>query len=93
MSVRGRLRLDTGRQGVAVSRDAMLRFPDGRITVWVVDGGGETPVVRERIVQVGLEFDGLVEITSGLVEGERVVTRGNETLQDGQAVDILSGTP
>ena len=93
MSVRGRLRLETGRDGVAVSRDALLRFPDGRITVWVVDDGGEAPVVRERTVQVGLEFDGLVEINSGLAEGERVVTRGNETLQDGQAVEILSGTP
>lgn len=91
MSVRGKLKLNTGRRGVAVSRDAILRFPDGRITVWVVDDGDELPVVREQAVQTGFEFDGLVEITTGLVEGDLVVTRGNETLQDGQAVTILSG--
>jgi len=90
MSVRGGLKLDTGRRGVAVSRDAILRFPDGRITVWVVDDRDELPVVRERSVQTGFEFDGLVEITSGLADGDLVVTRGNETLQDGQEVTILS---
>jgi RND family efflux transporter MFP subunit len=93
MSVRGRIKLDAGRSGVAVSRDAILRFPDGRITVWVVEDGGELPVAREQMVQTGFEFDGLVEITEGLAEGDLVVTRGNEALQDGQAVTILSGAP
>ena len=91
MSVRGKLSLDTGRQAVAVTRDAILRFPDGRITVWVVDERDERPVVREQAVQTGFEFDGLVEITAGLTEGDLVVTRGNETLQDGQSVTILTG--
>lgn len=91
MSVRARLKLDAGRQGIAVSRDALLRFPDGRITVWVIDEEGELPVVREQLVQTGFEFEGLVEITSGLTDGQLVVTRGNEMLQDGQEVTILPG--
>ena len=90
MSVRGRLKLETGRRGVAITRDAILRFPDGRVTVWVVDHDNELPVVREQAVQTGFEFDGLVEITTGLAEGDLVVTRGNETLQEGQTVNILS---
>ncbi|MDJ0700753.1 MAG: efflux RND transporter periplasmic adaptor subunit [Woeseiaceae bacterium] len=92
MSVRGRMNLDTGRQGVAVTRDAILRFPDGRITVWVVDDKDERLMVREQVVETGFEFDGLVEITAGLAEGDVVVTHGNETLQDGQAVSVLSGS-
>ncbi len=92
MSVRGKLKLDTGRRGIAVSRDAVLRYPDGRITVWVVEDRDELPVVREQAVQTGFEFDGLVEITTGLSDGDLVVTRGNETLQDGQAVTILTGS-
>jgi RND family efflux transporter MFP subunit len=91
MSVRGKLVIDTGRNGVAVSRDAILRFPDGRVTVWVVDAGGDDPVVRERAVRIGFEFDGLVEVTSGLSGGDLVVVRGNETLQEGQTVSILEG--
>lgn len=93
MSVRGKLNIDTGRSGIAVSRDAILRFPDGRVTVWVVDPGGDVPVVRERVVRTGFEFAGVVEVTSGLLADDLVVVRGNETLQDGQAVTILDGRP
>lgn len=89
MSARGRLVIATGRRGVVVPRDAILRFPDGRMTVWVVDQQGELPVVREQIVLTGFEFDGLVEIRSGLEDGDHVVVRGNETLQEGQSVTLL----
>jgi multidrug efflux pump subunit AcrA (membrane-fusion protein) len=89
MSARGKLNIDTGRLGVTVSRDALLRFPDGRVTVWVVDPEGDLPVVHERIVSTGFEFDGVVEIVSGLADGDVVVVRGNETLQEGQTVSIL----
>jgi len=91
MSARGRLNVDTGRRAIVVPRDALLRFPDGRVTVWVVDTAGELPVVREQSVGTGLEFDEVVEVLSGLTEGDSVVTRGNETLREGQAVTILDG--
>lgn len=89
MSVRGQLRLETGRQGVVVSRDAILRYPDGRIMVWVVDQTGEAPAVREQRVRIGLAFDRYVEIRDGVSVGDIVVTRGNETLQQGQSVRIV----
>ncbi|MCG8324227.1 MAG: efflux RND transporter periplasmic adaptor subunit [Thiotrichales bacterium] len=92
MSVRGSLKVDTGRLGVAVSRDAILRFPDGRVTVWVVDSGGDVPVVHERVVRTGSEFNGIVEVTDGLESGDLVVVRGNETLLEGQTVSILEGS-
>lgn len=92
MSARGRLSIDAGRSGIVVPRDAILRFPDGRITVWVVEMDAELPVVRERSVNTGLEFDSVVEILGGLDDGDMVVVRGNETLQEDQAVTILDGT-
>jgi RND family efflux transporter MFP subunit len=93
MSARGKLNVDTGRSGITISRDALLRFPDGRVTVWVVDTATEPPVVHERRVQTGYEFDGVVEITDGLADRDIVVVRGNETLQEDQAVSILDGNP
>lgn len=90
MSVRGRLEIDVGRVGLVVSRDAIIRFPDGRRTVWVVDSSGERTIVEERLVETGLEFNGLVEISRGLSEGDVIVNRGNETLQDGQPVKIVN---
>lgn len=91
MSVSGTLHLDTGRTGVTVSRDALLRHPDGRVTLWVLDRSGEGPRVRERQVQLGLTFGNRVEIRDGLDAGVPVVVEGNEALEQGQAVQVRAG--
>jgi membrane fusion protein, multidrug efflux system len=88
MSVRATLQLPTGREGVVVPRDATLRYPDGRTVVWSVHDTGEGLEVTENLVQTGLQFDGMVEIRSGLTSGARVVIEGNEALQAGQRVDV-----
>ena len=88
MSASGSLRLRTGERRVVVSRDALLRHPDGRLTVWVVQGEGAEPTVAERQVRTGLAFDGLVAVTEGLEPGMRVVVEGNEALQQGQQVAV-----
>jgi membrane fusion protein (multidrug efflux system) len=88
MSASATLRLGTGEQGVVVSRDALLRHPDGRITVWVVQDQGNDITVSERQVQTGLSFDGRVVIRSGLEPEVRVVVEGNEALQQGQRVSV-----
>lgn len=90
MSARARLRIGSGREGVVVPRDALLRHPDGRVTVWVLDGEADeaTPAVSERRVRAGRAFDGRVEILEGLEAGRRVVLRGNEGLQEGQRVRV-----
>jgi RND family efflux transporter MFP subunit len=90
MSAHGTLRLNTGRRGVVVSRDAILRYPDGRVTVWVVNQGSETTTVSEQPVTVGHSFDGKVSITRGLKAGTVVVVEGNEALQEGQTVLVQS---
>ena len=89
MSARANFRIDLGRQGLTVSRDAVLRFSDGRATVWVLEYADGVSLVRERVVELGSAFDDLLEIRSGLSEGDIVVVRGNETLQEGQAVSVV----
>ncbi len=89
MSVRAELRIGTGRQGVVVPRDALIRHPDGRIIVWVVDGQDAERKVSERLVKTGLAFDGMIEIREGLAVGEPVVIRGNESLREGQTVRVV----
>lgn len=86
MSARVGIDLHAGKTGVVVSRDAMVRYPDGRIAVWVLEQRGEESQVTERRIEIGVAFDGLVHVRSGLKEGERVVVRGNESLREGQTV-------
>lgn len=90
MSARVLLNLDTGKEDVAVNRDALIRYPDGRITVWVAKQDGDKVSVTERRVEIGLAFDGMVQVLSGLEAGDRVVIRGNESLREGQTVKLAS---
>lgn len=88
MSVRAVLQLPTQRSALVVPRDATLRYPDGRTVVWTVENGDNGPQAVEHPVQTGLQFEGLVEIRSGLEADARVVVEGNEALQVGQAVQV-----
>ena len=88
MSAQAEIELATGTRDVAVPRGAIIRYPDGRTTVWTLDDSGERLRAREVQVTLGRTFSGYVQVTSGLEAGERVVTRGNETLRPGQAVRL-----
>lgn len=90
MSARAEIRLPTGKQGITVPRDALLRYADGRQIVWIVERVNNTPVAAERLVQTGLVFDGEVEIRSGIAESDTVVIKGNEALRSGLALSITN---
>ena len=81
----------TGRDGLTVARDALSRYSDGRVTVWVaVPDDTGTYQVREQRVEIGINFAERVEITSGLSGNEQVVIRGNEALVEGVNVEAVS---
>jgi multidrug efflux pump subunit AcrA (membrane-fusion protein) len=67
--------------GLAVPAAAVLYGSEGA-TVQVVDGG----VVRTRKVKLGLEQNGMIEVSEGLNAGEIVVARSGTFLRDGDAV-------
>lgn len=86
MSAHGVLRLDIGRKAVVVSRDAILRHPDGRTTVWIVNQDNS---VSQRLVKTGLSFNGNVVIKEGLDSDVTIVLEGNESLRESQMISIL----
>ena len=90
MSASAVLNLSAGNRGVVINRDALIRYPDGRITIWVVSQEGGQSKVQERRVEIGNGFEGNIVIKKGLSAGSRVVVRGNEALRDGQIVTIKS---
>jgi len=89
LSARATLSFSSGRQGLVVPRDAIIKYPDGRVIVWRVRRSNTELVVEEKRVATGLFFDGDVEILSGLAADDRVVVRGNETLTPGQRVHLV----
>jgi membrane fusion protein (multidrug efflux system) len=92
MSATAELTLDAGRRGLTVPRDAILKFPDGRAVVWVVERDGDDLLVTETRVTTGMIVEGRVEIRDGLDVGAQVVVQGNEALRSGQRIVLLPDT-
>lgn len=90
MSARVMLRLSSGADAVLVPRDALIRYPDGTITVFVVDDSTSPPRVRQREVVIGRVDGDMAVIESGLEADQPVVVRGNEVLNDGDAVRVVT---
>ncbi|WP_088225590.1 efflux RND transporter periplasmic adaptor subunit [Desulfosporosinus sp. FKB] len=70
---------------LAVPTDALIGSA-GDYSVFVNDKG----TAREHIVSIGQIANGLVEIKNGLNDGDSVITTNVNTLQDGDAVAVVS---
>jgi len=68
-----------------IPRSAVITEDDSS-HVFVVDGQGEA--IR-RPVQLGYERAGLVEVVTGVANGETVVTAGKGSLSDGVRVEVI----
>jgi membrane fusion protein (multidrug efflux system) len=79
-------RVDLGvsqRDGVMmIPEDAVLQRADGEV---VFRANAENRVERV-IIETGTHRDGMVEVTTGLSPGQRIVSRGQAWLSDGQLV-------
>ena len=60
-------------KGLGVPEDAVVREGDGTMSVWVTEDGRHWV---SRTVTLGLKTNGLVQVTSGLEEGEKIATTG-----------------
>lgn len=89
MSARARIRLASDADALLVPRDALIRYPDGTVTLFVVDRSSSPPVARQRQVTLGRVDGDRAVIASGLERGMLVVVRGNEALADGQPVRVI----
>jgi RND family efflux transporter MFP subunit len=78
----------TGDEAVQVPRDALVRFPDGTVKLWIVTEENGRQTARSKSVKVGETLTEMIEVTEGLDAGEKVITRGNEGMREGQVVEI-----
>lgn len=88
MAVEGRLQLN-GESGPSVPRDALVRRPDGSVSVWLVRQTDDTWKAFEQRVEIGSSYQGEVAINEGLSPGDRVIVVGNERLEEGQSVSLI----
>jgi len=78
---------------VQIPRDAVVRFPDGSVKVWVVSRTGEESFVKSRAIKTGGSLGEFTEVLEGLKEGEQIVLKGNEGLREEQSVNLKVTNP
>ena len=93
MSAEAMFTLPGIRGAVEIPRDAIIRYPDGTTSVWVVEDGDGGPRAHERRVRLGKSLGQTVKVLDGLSGDARIVVRGNETLEDGAAVRLVDRLP
>ena len=84
-----RLLLDIKHGVVIVPVAAVQRGPQGAY-VWIVGSDGTAAM---RTVTLGISEGGNQQITKGLAPGDRVVTDGEDKLQDGSKVTVRAEAP
>jgi membrane fusion protein, multidrug efflux system len=87
--VNARLLVDTERNALIVPDAAIQRGPNN-LFVWVV---GNDNKAMPKTVKVGPSTGGMTVVTSGLADGERVVTGGQYKLRKGAPVSISDKVP
>ncbi|MEN1729110.1 MAG: efflux RND transporter periplasmic adaptor subunit, partial [Pseudomonadota bacterium] len=87
MSAQVELDLQADAPSTLIPRDALLRYPDGTTSIWVVAAGSN--VAEELAVTVQRLLSEQVELVEDLAADLRVVVRGNESLTEGETVQIV----
>ena len=64
----------------------MLQADEKGKYVYVVEKQGDRQVARKKTIQTGESYQGLIEIRSGLSDGDLLVTAGYQNLYEGQLV-------
>jgi len=57
--------------------------------VYVMETANGKTIAKKKTVTVGEAYGGLIEVTSGLTGGEKIVTEGYQTLYEGQAISTV----
>lgn len=79
---------DQSRAGViAVPQNIIQRTEQGSV-VYVAVKEGNQFVAKQRIISTGLSYDGKIEVLTGLIAGDLLISEGYQELVDGQVVSF-----
>jgi RND family efflux transporter MFP subunit len=61
--------------------------------VYVMEKSGDKMIAKKKTVTVGESYADLIEIKSGLAQGEQLITEGYQNLYDGQVIATVAVKP
>jgi len=80
---------ETRASSLFVPLSAIVQAKDGKYGVFVVSNSSAGEVAILRSVEIGAVNGTDIAVTSGLVEGDQIITTGANLLKDGQRVEVI----
>ncbi|AMR27941.1 hypothetical protein A0257_13135 [Hymenobacter psoromatis] len=77
-----------GKQNATVLPVDLIQHDEQNAYVLVVGQAGGKPVAEKRVIKTGQTYAGKQEVTSGLKDGDEVISAGYQTLNAGQLVKV-----
>ncbi len=78
------------RKSLVISEAALMPLASNNFVFIVKESADKKAIVEKKKIEIGQRLVGFVEVISGLVEGDKVVTHGVQKLRSGQLIRILS---
>ena len=72
---------------IAIPQNYIQSSKDEGVYVFIAKEENGKKVARKVYVKAGVSYNGLTEITTGLKEGDKIITAGYKDLYDGQIID------
>ena len=72
---------------IAIPQNYIQTSQDESVYVFLAKDENGKKTARKAYVKAGVTYNGLTEITSGLKEGDKIITAGYKDLYDGQIID------
>jgi len=79
-----RVTLESRSESIVIREDHIIKSDIDEYIVYIVDND----VARQRVISIGGSSQGKVLVASGLNVGDKLITLGNRSVADGQAVTV-----
>lgn len=79
---------DYEKEGATVVPVNLVQKDETASFVFIAEGNGKEAVVRKKPVTTGLTYNGQVEVLSGLALNDKVISKGYQSLNEGQPVSF-----
>ena len=81
----------SAKEVIAIPLNVVQSDENGKY-VYVMEKSGDKMVARKKAVSVGESYEDLIEIKSGLSQGDQLITEGYQNLYEGQVIATVGAT-
>jgi membrane fusion protein, multidrug efflux system len=82
----------SAKEVIAIPLNVVQSDENGKY-VYVMEKSGDKMIAKKKGVTVGESYADLIEIKSGLTQGEQLVTEGYQNLYEGQVIATVAVSP